>query len=57
MPYGIIPFLFKEEPQKVPLLRLRAVHDLGGKERLDFCTASAYSQISAVVRLHPGCRL
>lgn len=55
MAYGTISFLFKEEPQKVPLLRLWVVHDLGGKERLDFCTAFAYSQSSAVVRVHSGC--
>lgn len=50
-----ISFLSKEQPQKVPPLRLWAVHDLAGKESLDFCMASVYSQSSAVVRLHSAC--
>lgn len=55
MSYGTVSFLFKEEPQKVPALRLWVVHDLGQKECLDSCMASVYSQSSAVVILHSGC--
>lgn len=41
MVYGMISFVFKEEPRHVPLLRLQVVYDLGRKGKLgfrsDFC--------------------